>query len=144
VTTCNGCGSCCAPVTLPFTQDEARKAKHLDPYIRWWVLNVLEPMPAREAKAKEPFIFERPHVSARMDEILIFTYRCRWFDEERRVCGNYEARPPGCRTYPWKGQPDPQAALPPTCSFRADIGQPVEPHTPVPVHFVRKPPQRTL
>lgn len=124
-------------MVLPFSQLEAARSTTLDPYIKWWVLNVLTPMRPKEAKAKEPFIFARPHVSARPDEMLLFTYRCQWFDEEQRVCTEYERRPPGCRNYPWKrGRPDPTAALPPTCSFRADIGLPVEP---VPVRLTAKP-----
>jgi Fe-S-cluster containining protein len=62
-----------------------------------------------------------------------FYFRCRHFDRETRRCTDYENRPAMCRDYPWYGgEPQEAAALPPTCSFRADIGE-------VPVAITRKP-----
>lgn len=124
VTECNGCGSCCDPVVLPFTKDEAARS-NLPAYVKWWVANVLTPMPAREAKQIEPFLFARPHVSTTVSQMTPFFYRCGWFDRDARVCTHYLERPPGCRTYPWRDTPVPGASLPPTCSYNADIGQPV-------------------
>lgn len=55
-----------------------------------------------------------------------FYYRCDRFDVETRRCTDYDNRPAVCRGYPWYGSPpDPNKALPPTCSFRAEVGQPV-------------------
>jgi uncharacterized cysteine cluster protein YcgN (CxxCxxCC family) len=60
---------------------------------------------------------------------------CDNYDEETRRCTDYENRPDICRRYPWfNGVPVPGAQLPPTCSFRADIGLPVED---VPVQVAR-------
>lgn len=56
-------------------------------------------------------------------------YECVNFDRETRRCTKYEDRPPVCRDYPYYGQRQlaPNIALPHWCSFRADIGQEVEP-----------------
>lgn len=125
MTVCNGCGSCCHPVVLPFTKAEAA-ASDIPADIKWWVAEILTPMSPKEAKRLEPHLFARPHLSLDIDRMTPFFYRCGWFDEEERVCTNYEGRPEGCRTFPWKtGRPKPGANLPPSCSFNADIGQPV-------------------
>jgi Fe-S-cluster containining protein len=138
MTECNGCGSCCAPVVLPFNKEEAARARNLDPVTRAWIADDLSPMSAREVKAiGEGWIFDKRKVGSltRVNEAVLFFYRCRWFDEETRGCTNYDGRPPGCRNYPWKkGKPDPMAAIPPTCSFNADIGRPVV----VSIHLIRK------
>lgn len=110
---------------LPFTKEEAAKSS-LDPYVKWWVETVLTPMSPKEAKRLEPHLFARPHISLDPDLIQPFFYRCAWFDDQERVCTNYEGRPEGCRKFPWKtGRPVPGAHLPPTCSFNQDIGVPV-------------------
>jgi len=138
MTSCNQCGSCCNPVTLPFTKSEAARAKHLDPATRNWILNDLSPMRPRDViAAGEGWIYDRRKILGSVTapgEALIFTYSCRHFDPETRLCTNHENRPPGCRTYPWRdGRPDPTAALPPTCEFHKDVGRSVQP-----VKFVRR------
>jgi Fe-S-cluster containining protein len=139
MTECNCCGSCCSPVVLPFAKFEASRAKNLDPVTRRWILEDLTPMGPKEAKARgEGWIFDqRKRVGSltHTGETILFLYSCRHFDEETRLCTNHDNRPPGCRGYPWKhGVPDPTAALPPTCSYNADVDREV-----APVRFIRKP-----
>jgi len=140
MTECSGCGSCCQPVVLPFTKDELMRAKGVPERTRDWIMNDLTPMPRREAKQREPWLFAIDRVLADYDGIIDIEdnypmfYRCRWFDDDRRTCTNYDNRPEPCRRYPWpNGKVNRRAALPPTCSFRADQGLPVES-----VRFVRK------
>jgi Fe-S-cluster containining protein len=53
-------------------------------------------------------------------------YECDRYDAENKRCGDYDNRPKFCRDYPWYGDaPDGNKVLPPTCSFRADVGKPV-------------------
>lgn len=127
-TECNGCGSCCHPVLLPYTQLEARSkwARNIDPVDLEWTLNDLAPMSRREVRKLEPWLLDMALTGRTEDEVLPFFYRCRHFDETTRQCNNYPNRPPACRNHPWRdGIPQPGTALPPTCSFNADIGQPV-------------------
>lgn len=99
---------------------------------RRWLLDDLTPMSRRDVLAREPWLLDanEPRLSRSPDggDLFIpFFYSCRWFDRETRRCTNWEDRPEPCRAYPWgDGPPDHTAALPPTCSFRADIGQTVE------------------
>lgn len=127
---CNGCGSCCDPVILPYTQIELRQGAtpyDVDPEEREWVLNDLTPMRVKEAKAKEPWLFDRSRPKlGQLGEDMAFYFSCRHFDPMTRRCTNYENRPLPCHSYPWYGaRPNPFTALPPTCSFNEDIGVPV-------------------
>lgn len=120
MTVCNGCGGCCDPVTLSAPREESLARTDISPRERQWLTFELVPMSFQEAALKEPQLAD-----AHPDHIWF--YRCRNFDEVTRHCMAYENRPPTCRGYPWDGgPPKPQAVLPPACSFRADIGQPVE------------------
>lgn len=102
------------------------RSRNLDPATRRWILEDLSPMSRREVKEKEPWLLKPSVYQKAMAESLLFFYRCRWFDEVNRTCTNYENRPPPCREYPWpEGQPNPRAELPPTCSYREQINQPV-------------------
>jgi Fe-S-cluster containining protein len=126
--TCNTCGACCDPVTLPFTQQEAIEATGLMPRTRDWILHDLTPISRKEAKRKAAWVWSDRIGAKKMSEVMQFFYRCRWFDPESRLCSNWQNRPLPCSGYPWGDDPPrPEAALPPTCSFRADIGKPVEP-----------------
>jgi Fe-S-cluster containining protein len=130
VTECNGCGSCCDPVTIPYTKLDAATDYTLDDRTRRWVLDDLTPMSRRDVLDREPWLLDKStRLSAAVDGGDLFVpyfYSCRWFDETERRCTNWDDRPAPCRMYPWLDEPQPTAALPPTCSFRADIGQPVE------------------
>lgn len=113
---------------MPFTQAEAVRMpfSELDAEHRRWILNDLTPMPYREGMAKAPQLAGRDLATADGEMASVFFYRCRWFDAETRQCMNYENRPAVCSGYPWGGGPPrPDAALPPACSFNADVGRPV-------------------
>lgn len=126
MTECNGCGSCCDPVWLPYSQADAR---HYDmhPESKRWTLEDLEPMSDVEVKAKEPDFYQRLHELWRNKLIEgLFFYRCRNFEPFSRTCRIYDSRPPVCARYPWLlGFPVSGSPLPPTCSYRADIGETV-------------------
>jgi Fe-S-cluster containining protein len=115
MTACSSCGGCCSPVSLAWTQDDVRRMMpfQIDDRTRRWVLEELHPLTRREA---------RPTY-----------YRCDNYDPGTRQCTAYDDRPGVCRDHPTYGQPvNPGASLPPGCSYRADIGQPVDPDwTPV-------------
>jgi Fe-S-cluster containining protein len=59
---------------------------------------------------------------------LVRRVRCDAYDPVNRLCGAHEQRPPVCSDFPWYGR-DPNgeasrdiaAALPPQCSFNADV-----------------------
>lgn len=141
MTECNGCGGCCDPVVLPFTQQQVKFASKfdIDDEDRRFVLEDLTPMRPKLALEKRPEMRGRPLVDAAGDLMLLpHFYTCKHFDEETRACTNYEGRPPVCRGYPWYDSgPKHGAALPPACSFNADIGQPVK-FTGVAAHVRRK------
>jgi Fe-S-cluster containining protein len=114
-------------VTLPFTQAEASRllVDPRDARTRRWIIDDLSPMTRREAKLRMPYLF-KDNLVGTIEEPMPFFFSCRHFDIEARVCGNYEDRPEACRDWPWKGGPPQHSnALPPTCSFNADIGKPV-------------------
>ena len=131
MTDCNGCGACCDPVSLAYTQTEALTRVGLDPDDRRFIVEDLRPLSQREGRRRAFWIgeleVERGQVWQGLDgSPLRFDYECRHFDPVSRRCLNYEHRPPLCRRFPWQGRPPPGVALPPPCSYRADIGQPVE------------------
>lgn len=134
MTECNGCGGCCDPVVLSYTQEQARRTLPFewgDPRTRQWVIEDLTPITRAEGLRRAPYLSAggKTLVDENGEPSILWShfYECRWFDREARRCTNYEARPIVCREYPWlTGVPDPAAALPSECSFRADIGQPVE------------------
>lgn len=142
MTDCNGCGSCCDPVTLPWTQRQVQMTlpgSIMDAETRRWVLEDLTPISRREGLRRTPWLQrEGAVVIAFMgDEVIVDAhsyYDCKHFDRETRRCTNYENRPQPCRDYPWyDGTPTPAAALPGWCSFNADVGREV---TPVPVELL--------
>jgi len=54
-------------------------------------------------------------------------WACDLLDPVTRRCTDYDNRPQPCRGYPWYDAPPRRdAQLSPRCSYRADIGQPVE------------------
>lgn len=135
MTACNGCGSCCDPVTLPFTQAEAAQMRlgSIDERTREWVLLELRPLSRREGLRRAPWLAGKATVA--MDDegnvtaVYSTFYECSNLDPVTRQCTAYERRPDVCRRYPYQpnGRVHPGAALPHWCSFRADQGLPVEP-----------------
>ncbi len=127
MTECNGCGSCCDPVVLPYTQEQALGLA-MDPADKLWTLQDLTPISQAEAEQKEPEFVRKLAKLFKQRRIVdrMHYFSCRHFDTESRTCRNYDARPPVCQKYPWLGgEPIQGTPLPPACSFRADIGQSV-------------------
>jgi Fe-S-cluster containining protein len=128
VTDCNGCGGCCDPVILPYTQIEVLSAT-TNEEDRAWVLLDLTPISEDEARERQPeYVRRLRHLLAHGLAKKVHFYRCRHYDDTTRRCSNYENRPPVCRGFPWMGGPPVQGVpLPTHCSFRADIGETPDP-----------------
>lgn len=137
MTSCNGCGRCCDPVPLPYTQDDVRRA--LPGEIsggkadRDFILNVLRPLRRRDGLARSWYNGGKTLLTStdprdrNVQLVTTFFYECPFFDQATRQCTNYDSRPPMCAGYPWyTARPDPQIALPPECSYNADVGRPVQ------------------
>lgn len=137
MTECNGCGRCCHPVSLPFSQfavqTNAKGTENMNPRTRRWVLEELVPISRREGlemrrdlRGSGSLTWVRDHFEAGYS----FFFLCRNFDPDTRLCAAYDDRPDVCSGYPHYGQrprADAIPKLPPECSFRADYGQPVMP-----------------
>lgn len=136
MTSCNGCGRCCDPVVLPYTQEEAARlmpGRDIEADVRDFVLHDLTPMRRRDGLAmvsdymKEgakttwaPTPWDPPVIT------VSHFFTCRHYDQATRSCLNFENRPSICRGFPWYGSPpDDFKAIPPECSFNADLGRPV-------------------
>lgn len=133
MTECNGCGGCCNPVASPFTKPEIRillahgKMNEEDGY---FMLEDTVAISRRQAIERAPWLRNAKLYTVNpvtMEPIISLSfYECKHYDPETRACTNYENRPPVCRDYPqYNNWPNPGAALPPECSFNADIGKPV-------------------
>lgn len=136
MTECNGCGACCHPFQMPYSPadiERMTKLGRLDPNEAAFYRDHLTPMPRREARRlighwAGPFSVFVDQVTQEITTVWQHYYRCDLYDAETRRCTDYEHRPDVCRDYPWYGTgPDPNKVLPPTCSYRADVGLPVEP-----------------
>ncbi|MGH9094153.1 MAG: YkgJ family cysteine cluster protein [Acidimicrobiales bacterium] len=133
-TVCNGCGQCCDPVSFPFSQADVVKMGpgQIDARTRRWVLHELTPVPRRQAAAEMPWLtgatMTLPVIDGQYQAGYSSYYRCVHFDRDTRRCGAHADRPPVCRGYPYygAGRLQPGIKLPYGCSFRADIGQPVD------------------
>jgi Fe-S-cluster containining protein len=138
MTACSSCGGCCSPVSLAWTQDDVRRMMpfQIDDRTRRWVLEELHPLTRREAVAATPWLDGKQTYAVKGGRLVMTRptyYRCDNYDPGTRQCTAYDDRPGVCRDHPTYGQPvNPGASLPPGCSYRADIGQPVDPDwTPV-------------
>ena len=124
----DGCGACCDPVVLPYSQTEV--AQHLPGQIqsaedRRFVIEDLTPMRRRDGLQRASYLSSGVTVMGSPGSpggallAWSFFYECRHFDRETRRCLNYENRPPLCRSYPWYDDgPDPAKALPESCVYR--------------------------
>jgi Fe-S-cluster containining protein len=133
MTECNGCGVCCDPFMMVYSpHDVITMGPRLDAEERAFYDQHLTPI--RRADGRRMVA----HWSSGWSEIHIpgdgwqmlaaWYYRCDRYDPVARRCTDYENRPDVCRGYPWYGEaPDPNKSLPPTCSYRADVGKAVEP-----------------
>lgn len=141
MTECNGCGGCCDPVVSSITPlDMAKFAPwQIDERTRRWYLEDLTPLPRKVALERLSWMTGGGKTAFGMGPdgipVIAFSmfYECAQYDRETRTCRDYDNRPQPCRDYPFEDRTgkdlthmDRAAALPPECSFRADIGQPVE------------------
>lgn len=133
---CNGCGACCHPFQMVFSPtdiDQLERAGRLDPDELAFYRQHLTPMRRRDGRrmVKDwagPFSVFVDQDTQQLVTVWQHYYRCDRYDVETRRCGDYEHRPDVCRGFPWYGDPpDRDKSLPPTCSYRADVGLPVEP-----------------
>lgn len=125
---CNGCGACCDPficVHSPADLDlYGSRIEDIDWYRQH--LTVIRRRDGRRMVADWSSGWSEMVINGRPQLLAAHYYRCDLFDPATRRCGDYEHRPAVCRGYPWYGDsPDPNKVLPPTCSYRADIGLPV-------------------
>lgn len=130
---CNGCGACCDPVVLPYTQRQVAGMlpdEYLTADERRFVLEDLTPITRRDGMARASYLSAGVTVMGQPGSpesvVLAWSafYTCRHYDPETRRCGNYANRPRMCREYPWYGDgPDPAKALPGPCAYRADRGE---------------------
>lgn len=131
MTECNGCGACCDPVVLPVSPGQlAAMGNRLADGV--WLREHLHPMGRPEGRARQPWAKGKGW-SERIDDEgnpiieAVFYYQCDRYDPVAKQCTDYDGRPGMCRSYPWAdGIANPGADLPPTCSYRADIGLAVE------------------
>lgn len=127
---CNGCGACCDPFMMVWSPvDLELRGRELDPEDRAFYAEHLTPIRRSDGRRMVG------HWSSGWSEVVFqgearllaaHYYRCDRFDPVTRRCADYDNRPTVCRDYPWyREPPDPRKALPPTCSYRAEVGQPV-------------------
>lgn len=140
MTECNGCGACCHPFQMvhgPLSNKLGRVIQHdgslgalVDPDELAFAREHLTPISRREGLRLAYWSsgFSEMIVDGKLVLTPAHYYKCDRYDVETRRCTDYDHRPDCCRQYPWYGRaPDPRADLPPTCSFNADVGRPVEP-----------------
>ena len=109
---------------LPYNRMEALTDERIPLADRQWAERYLTAMPVKEALAKAPYLRGRLMADAEGRPVSPFYFRCSALNSETRQCGIYADRPRTCRGYPWYGgEVRSDAALPPTCSFRADLGE---------------------
>lgn len=139
MTVCSGCGQCCEAIPLATTQEEVRKKLpfEIDARTRRWILEELVPISAKEARRIAPWRTDDAVQMGPQGWIVDYPtyYRCRNYDPETRLCSSHDDLPPTCKEYPYygHGRPMPGMHLPPRCSFRADVGEPIEEWQPVTV-----------
>jgi Fe-S-cluster containining protein len=130
---------CCEAIPLAVTQEQVRMKLpgQIGARTRRWILDELVPISRREVRRLYPWRLDHvelprdPHTGEFIADYPTF-YRCLNFEPETRRCLAYDDRPDECAGYPEYGGPiDRAIALPPRCSFRADIGEPIEDWQPV-------------
>lgn len=132
MTECNGCGVCCDPFQMVYgPADIITFGPRLDAEERAFYEQHLTPIKrgdGRRMVAHWTGGWSELYVGGVGTVVPSFFYQCDRYDAVAKRCTDYENRPDVCRGYPWYGEPpDPNKVLPPTCSFLADVGKPVEP-----------------
>lgn len=99
--TCSG--QCCSVFTFQDTTEIAdRFAKGEGYEDDYKLLTMLEPIPVEEAQERvERFGVTGNYAQVVHNENPPEFYKCRLWDEETRLCTQYEDRPRMCRTYPY-------------------------------------------
>lgn len=122
---CKGCGACCNPVALPWTQRQIAMMlpSEIEDADRQFVLNDLTPLRYRDGLAAAPYLKDLttfPTTEGPPEYVKPVFYSCRHFDPVEKACTNYENRPPVCRAYPLYGREEihPAMALPEACVYR--------------------------
>jgi Fe-S-cluster containining protein len=132
MTECNGCGACCDPFMMVYSPADLEiHAREMDRDEMEFYRDHLSPI--RRADGRRMVA----HWSSGWSEFVLhgeavllaaWYYKCDRYDPVAKQCTDYEHRPDVCRGYPWYGDPpDVNKALPPTCSYRADVGLDVMP-----------------
>lgn len=129
---CNGCGTCCDPFQMAYgPADIIALGLRLDAHERAFYLEHLTPIKrgdGRRMVAHWSGGWSELYFGGAATVVPSFFYQCDRYDAVAKRCTDYENRPDVCRGYPWYGEaPDPNKALPPTCSYLADVGKPVAP-----------------
>lgn len=106
---CNGCGDCCAAVTLSKANAEA-------------VLDRIDGDGPNMSFIREHWTITREMADGGWE------LACDRFDPDARRCTAYDERPPICRDYPWYGrEPGSHTALLPRCGFWLDVADELRP-----------------
>jgi hypothetical protein len=109
---CARCGSCCDPVIIEadvfFGCGERARSQEFPDHNDRFIAQHWHPLSAWTDH----------------DGTSVLSVRCDAFDPERRACTAYEGRPPVCGDFPWYSEApgtERASALPPQCSFLADV-----------------------
>jgi len=146
MTECNSCGQCCEVIALSYRPEQAdvlRLRGEIPEDEAEWAKNCLVPMSRRKVKELQPDLLHimvpPPQlIKSRLEAgtTIPYYYSCNNWNPETKQCMDYENRPSLCRGFPWFGkQPHRGKYLPTQCSFRADVGLPIED---IPVELTKK------
>lgn len=95
-------GDCCVAFRVPYTMEEleAGDVGDQDQAEAFVLAEMLEPLTLQEfMDRQDEFVLgARTRVTEEDDGHL---YKCKKWDEETRLCTDYENRPPMCRTFPY-------------------------------------------
>lgn len=139
MTECNGCGACCDPfvtVVAPIHLRDGTANRLIGFEEAEWMRRHLTPIRRKDGLAQVSTwmtgggwsdIPKRNRDGRVIGfEVALMPSHFYRFDPVERRCTDYDNRPPVCRNYPWyDGAPEAGKAIPPTCSYRADVGLPV-------------------
>lgn len=116
---------------LPFTQQSFLEMNfERDTRQHEWVVNDLTRIPASEGFRVHTQLRGVRMLDQWGNEAVPVFYRCRHYDDETNRCTSYDSRPDTCRDFPFgygsTREMREAMALPPSCSFNADLGREVQ------------------